>query len=110
MSTVRIYQLIEKANTDLTDNEAQELVNEFENLVYRRFDDRKELLATKIDLAETEKRIAKDIAEVRVGVAEVKVDLGKDINRTYRSLLFWIVIMGILNVIPEILETIFKNL
>ena len=110
MSTVRMYQLIEKARTELNQAEAEELVNEFKGLIDQRFDDRKEMLATKIDLAETEKRISEEIADVKVDVAEVKVDLGKDMNRIYRSLLTWIVVMGILNAIPEIIDTILKNL
>lgn len=109
-----MYQLIKKADTALNESEAEELVSEFENLVYRRFDDRKELLATKVDLAEMEKRINEQIASVRIDmskdIASARVDLGKDGNRTYRSLLFWIIIMGILNVLPEIIEAITKSL
>lgn len=101
MSTVRMYQLIEKANTDLTDAEAQELVSEFENLVYHRFDDRKEILATKVDLAKTKTDIVEKISDTAIA-------LDGKMNRTYRSLLLWIVAMGILNAIPEILEAVLK--
>ena len=103
MSAVRMFQLIQKANTALNENEAEELVNEFEKLIYQRFDDRKELLATKVDLAETK-------ADIVGKISDTATALDSKMNRIYRSLLMWIVIMGILNVVPEILETIFRNL
>ena len=107
-----MYQLIEKANTDLTNDEAQELVSEFENLVYHRFDDRKEILATKVDLANNEKNLRVELANTRTDILEkvgdTAVALDGKMNRTYRSLMLWIVAMGILNVLPDIIEAILK--
>lgn len=94
MSTVKMYQLIKEANTDLSDAQAEQLVAEIEALVSQRFDDRKELLATKVDLSEAKTAII--------------TQTGQRINATYRSLLFWIVIMGIVNALPEIWEKFFN--
>lgn len=61
-----MYELIRKANTALTDQEAEELIREIEALVDQRFDDRKELLATKIDLANTKTDIVEKISDTAV--------------------------------------------
>lgn len=92
MSTVKMYELIKE--TGLSEAKAEALVEEFEKLVNGRFNDRKELLATKVDLADTK--------------TEIITQIGDRVNRTYRSLLFWIVIMGILNALPEVWEKIFQ--
>jgi hypothetical protein len=61
MSTFTIFKLVKAANTNLTDEQAEQMIAEIEALVNQRFGDRKELLATK------------------VGLASVKVDLIRNI-------------------------------
>lgn len=62
MSTVRMYELIKK--TSLPPEEAEALVNEIEALVNQRFDDRKEHLATKEDVANAKTELTRSIADV----------------------------------------------
>ena len=61
MSTVTIFKLIKAANTNLTDEQAEQMVAEIEALVNQRFEDRKELLATKVDLASVKVDLIRNI-------------------------------------------------
>lgn len=76
MSTVRMYELIKK--TSLPPEEAEALVEEIEKLVNQnraagRFDDRKELLATKIDLAQLETRLIRWTVGTGIGVCGIVI-------------------------------------
>lgn len=61
MSTVTIFKLIKAANTDLTDEQAERMVAEVVAPVNQRFEDRKELLATKVDLASVKVDLIRNI-------------------------------------------------
>ena len=52
-------------------------MDEFEKLVYRRFDDRKAHLATKQDLEASTTDMVKEIGGVKVDVAEMEAKLIK---------------------------------
>lgn len=59
MSTVRMYELIKE--TGLPDAKAEALVEEIERLLNQKFDDRKEHLATKEDVANAKTELTRSI-------------------------------------------------
>lgn len=93
MNTVRMYEMLKAKN--FTSEEAETSVEDIISLVNQRFNDRKELLATKVDLAQTKKVIITQV--------------GDKINRTYRSTLAWIVSTGLGAVILKIAQEYFMQ-
>ena len=110
---------------DFTTQEAEDFIESVIALVNQRFDDKKELLATKTDLSDTKEILLSEINKVRTDLggeiskvrtdlngeinkvktdltkeiisetAKVRTDMGKEINGVYRQLLLWIVGTGI---------------
>jgi hypothetical protein len=118
---------------DFTTQEAEDFIEGVILLVNQRFDDKKELLATKEDLAGTKEALLNEINKVRTDLggeinkvradlggeigkvrvelskeivsetAKVRTDLGREINGVYRQLLLWIVGTGIGSVLLKTL-------
>ena len=135
MSTVRILEILK--SKDFTTQEAEDFIESVISLVNQRFDDRKELLATKADLSDTKEILLSEISKVRTDLgsdinkvstdlsgeiskvnvdltreiisetAKVRTDMGKEINEVYRQLLLWIVGTGIGSVL---LKTLIEHL
>lgn len=70
MNTIRMYELIKK--TGIGDDDAHALVDELLAEINRKFDNKKESLATKTDVARTE-------GLLRVEISNVKTELTKSI-------------------------------
>lgn len=64
-----MYELIKE--TGLADAKAEALVEEIEKMLNQRFDDRKELLATKVDLAQLETRLIRWTVGTGIGAAGI---------------------------------------
>lgn len=82
MSTVKMYELIKE--TGLPEAKAEALIEEIEKLVNDRFNDRKEHLATKQDIAESKTDLTREIASVRTDLTKeigtVRTDLTKEVG------------------------------
>ena len=100
ISDIELYEILK---APLGENGAKTLVHFVESKVENGFQARLDTFATKNDIANLRLGTKNDISEVRVEMAQMKVDLIDRINKSKLETIIWIVGIGVLQFVMSVI-------